>query len=410
MHGTCFYDDLLEKSIEIGSFLNFNNLNSISSKNLNMHHFINTGETKKLLSSQQVLENINNMVLVKYKKKDEMIENSECQLVQLKTNNLQKKREMHSLLLFIFFLFVTIITLSQILVMHSQSNSTNFYQIKIMQEELKQMDASIDKMLREKKFLPMNLWFALKQFNQNLKRFHKLLNQDIREKKKLNKSSIFEIELEKCKNVSLLISEDIYKKEQKAKGVYNTFLRPNNDSKYSWYSFVKDMFYKLKVNKASLTKSYQKFNKSYNNRNLTNNEKLLSLIMRDSTQEFIYCFEAILNFFFGETDAETYDSVVNTKYVEFARTIYKIINKIYSNKTSLQRINIDYYKQKLRYFVDKHKSIEKQIKLNQSICDSQPPNLCKLFKKNYCHGGCTAHLFLYLFNQHFRIKIIFLCF
>jgi hypothetical protein len=374
----CFCDDFLEKSIEIGSFINFNNLNSITSKNLNMHHFINTGETNKLLSSQQVLENINNMVLVKYKKKDEMIENSKCQLVQLKTNNLHKKREMHSLLLFIFFLFVTIITLSQILVMHSQSNSTNFYQIKMMQEELKQMDASIDKMLREKNFLPMNLWFALKQFNQNLKRFHKLLNQDKSGKKQLKKSSIFEVELEKCKNVSLLISEDIYKKEQKAKEVYKKFLRQNNDSKYSWYSFVQNLFYKLKVDDVSLTESYQKLNKSYNSQNLNNNERLLSLLMRDSTQEFIYCFEAILNYFFGEMDEEIYDSVVNTEY---ARTIERVINKIYTNKTNLQRINFDYYKQKLRYFVDKHKNIENQIKLNQPYCDPQPPNLCKLFLK-----------------------------
>jgi hypothetical protein len=127
------------------------------------------------------------------------------------------------------------------------------------------------------------------------------LNQDKSGKKQLKKSSIFEVELEKCKNVSLLISEDIYKKEQKAKEVYKKFLRQNNDSKYSWYSFVQNLFYKLKVDDVSLTESYQKLNKSYNSQNLNNNERLLSLLMRDSTQEFIYCFEAILNYFSWDT-------------------------------------------------------------------------------------------------------------
>ena len=46
-------------------------------------------------------------------------------------------------------LIITIITLSQILVMHNQTSNTNFHQIKLMQEELKLMDFSIDKMLKQ---------------------------------------------------------------------------------------------------------------------------------------------------------------------------------------------------------------------------------------------------------------------
>lgn len=86
-------------------------------------------------------------------------------------DDMQKKREIYSLFLFVFFLFVTIITLSQILVMHNQSHSSNFGQIKLMQEELKLMDATIDTMLKENRVLPMQVWYAMKQYNDNLKRF-----------------------------------------------------------------------------------------------------------------------------------------------------------------------------------------------------------------------------------------------
>lgn len=86
------------------------------------------------------------LVLIKYKSK---VDGSKL--------NLQKKREIHSLLFFIFFLFVTVITLSQIIVMHTQTSQSNFYQIKLMQEELKLMDASIDRMLKEKHVLPVQV-------------------------------------------------------------------------------------------------------------------------------------------------------------------------------------------------------------------------------------------------------------
>ena len=96
----------------------------------------------------------NGLVLIKYKKTVD----KDSGLESLKTSQLQKKREVYSLLLFIFFLFVTIITLSQILVMHNQTQNSNFYQIKLMQEELKLMDTSIDRMLKEKHVIPIQLW------------------------------------------------------------------------------------------------------------------------------------------------------------------------------------------------------------------------------------------------------------
>lgn len=86
-------------------------------------------------------------------------------------SHFQKKREVYSIFLFVFFLFVTVLTLSQILVFHNRIHSSNFGQIKLMQDELKLMDATIDTMLREKKVIPMQVWYALKQSNDNLKRF-----------------------------------------------------------------------------------------------------------------------------------------------------------------------------------------------------------------------------------------------
>jgi hypothetical protein len=87
-------------------------------------------------------------------------------------NSSQKKREFHSLIVFVFFLFITIITLSQILVMHNQTSNTNFYQIKLMQEELKLMDFSMDKMLKQNDVLPMQIWYSLKQYKDNIKKFN----------------------------------------------------------------------------------------------------------------------------------------------------------------------------------------------------------------------------------------------
>jgi hypothetical protein len=114
------------------------------------------------------------LVLIKYKQSLE-----ESSYNSLRASQLQKKREVQSLLLFIFFLFITIITLSQILVMHSHTNNSNFHQVKLMQEELKLMDASIDKMLKEKHVLPIQVWFALKQYNDNLRKFSRYMSEFI---------------------------------------------------------------------------------------------------------------------------------------------------------------------------------------------------------------------------------------
>jgi len=99
------FGNFLEKSIEIGSFINFNNITAIKMEYQSIIH-------------NQALEKSNNLILVKYEKrnKDNFNQNTDYrELIQVKTNALKKKREMHTLLLFIFLLFVIIITLSQIL-------------------------------------------------------------------------------------------------------------------------------------------------------------------------------------------------------------------------------------------------------------------------------------------------------
>ena len=45
--------------------------------------------------------------------------------------------------------------------MHNQTHSSNFGQIKLMQDELKLMDATIDTMLKERRVLPMEVWYAI---------------------------------------------------------------------------------------------------------------------------------------------------------------------------------------------------------------------------------------------------------
>ena len=139
------------------SLIKYNNINKNSFDKIQQQSINDTSINSTI--------NSDNIVLIKYKSSTNDDNNPN------KSNTLQRRREIHSLLIFIFFLFVTIITLSQILVMHSQTSNSNFYQIKMMQEELKLMDASIDKMLRERHVMPMTQWIALKQYNDNLKRF-----------------------------------------------------------------------------------------------------------------------------------------------------------------------------------------------------------------------------------------------
>jgi hypothetical protein len=160
------YDDFLQQSVECGSFINFNPP-AVAKVAVTPEKFAKL--LPPLTNSKNGVDlpiSKENEVEEEEEKKKGGNENDRDKLVLIKyksrqsddpRHSLQKRREFHSLLLFVFFLFVTIITLSQIIVMHSQTSQSNFYQIKLMQEELKLMDASIDRMLKEKHVLPMQV-------------------------------------------------------------------------------------------------------------------------------------------------------------------------------------------------------------------------------------------------------------
>lgn len=96
----------------------------------------------------------NDLLLIKYKKTDEGNEKMSNKTIG------SKRSEVYSLFLFIIFFLFVIIILSQILVMHNKNQSTNFLQIKTMQDDLKLMDKTIDTMLREKLVIPMQVWYV----------------------------------------------------------------------------------------------------------------------------------------------------------------------------------------------------------------------------------------------------------
>lgn len=162
------YDDFLQQSLECGSFINYKPVKTTTNtttNNRNSGRSQSGDEIKKesnemgilaespaVVSGQQQQQQ--QLVLIKYKNKNSAEGESGR---NGGGGGVQKRREIHSLLFFVFFLFVTIITLSQIIVMHSQTSQSSFYQIKLMQEELKLMDASIDRMLKERHVLPMQV-------------------------------------------------------------------------------------------------------------------------------------------------------------------------------------------------------------------------------------------------------------
>lgn len=154
------YEDFLQQSVETSSLINYkpvkkskikasnNEAAKCSTNNSSSSSDNRASECTETAAAAVASDGTSQLVLIKYKSKTDGADGS------MPAN---RKREIHSLLFFVFFLFVTIITLSQIIVMHSQTSQSNFYQIKLMQEELKLMDASIDRMLKERHVLPINV-------------------------------------------------------------------------------------------------------------------------------------------------------------------------------------------------------------------------------------------------------------
>jgi hypothetical protein len=75
----------------------------------------------------------------------------------------------------LFFLFLIVIILSQILVVHTSRYGANFSAMQKIQEELKQMDDSMEALLRDN-VLPIDKWRLLFHIQTYLYRFEYLFN------------------------------------------------------------------------------------------------------------------------------------------------------------------------------------------------------------------------------------------
>jgi len=166
-------------------------------------------------------------------------------------------RDIPPILILLFFLFLIVITLSQILVVHTSRYGANFSSMQKVQEELKQMDESMEALLRDN-VLPIDKWRLLFHIQTYLSRFEDLFdsfnnnsdviinnrtNINIKQllKPLLNKSNEFLLRensshylMKNVKRVQNQLkaiideNEDSQWKRQKAK---NDYLRDNNKNK-----------------------------------------------------------------------------------------------------------------------------------------------------------------------------------
>lgn len=85
------------------------------------------------------------------------------------------RRDIPPILILLFFLFLIVITLSQILVVHTSRYGTNFSTMQKLQEELKLMDESMEVLLRDH-VLPIDKWRLLFHIQSYLTRFEDLFH------------------------------------------------------------------------------------------------------------------------------------------------------------------------------------------------------------------------------------------
>lgn len=281
-----------------------------------LHQSFETGAFFKPLSNDQ-------LVLIKYKNAAD----SDSGANSLRASQLQKRREIKSLLLFVFFLFVTIITLSQILVMHSSTSSSNFNQIKLMQEELKLMDLSIDRMLKEKHVLPIQTWIALKKYNENIKIFSSYMEN-------LNES---------------------------------IFLSHENTSECE-HILKLNFFYSLNDNENTKTSNLSKV--------LNEIDKKLNKF----SNKTISCLKPLLLNLLQSLNKK-YSNLHEQNYKQFAKlNRINVINetlKYFRNRSSI----IEKYQpvRDLDVLMDRYQKTRLNQRSNLSLCDPQPPVLCKYF-------------------------------
>ncbi|CAF3442465.1 unnamed protein product [Rotaria sp. Silwood1] len=121
------------------------------------------------------------------------------------------RRDIPPILVLVFFLFLIIIILSQILVVHTSRYGTNFSTMQKTQEELKQMDESMETILH-KNVLPINKWRLLFHIQTYLYRFEYFFNlfndQNNSTNENLNQTKIY-FHIKKNLNQS----DEIFKQE-----------------------------------------------------------------------------------------------------------------------------------------------------------------------------------------------------
>jgi len=130
------------------------------------------------------------------------------------------RRDIPPIFILAFFLFLIIIILSQILVVHSSRYETNFSAMQKIQGELKEMDESMEKILRNN-VLPVDKWRLLFHLQTYLNRFEYLFDLFNNETNSTNENfnqTIIQFHMEKFINKS----NKILKQENK-----NSYLRDN---------------------------------------------------------------------------------------------------------------------------------------------------------------------------------------
>lgn len=304
--------------------------------------------------------NDDDVVLFKYNKL-----NDDLNLNALKAKQIQKRREIRSVLLFVFFLFVTILTLSQILVMHSQKNNSNFNQIKLMQEELKLMDYTIDKMLRENNVLPMQIWYSLKQYNDNLKKFSNLMNElnyfsSSNLTTTTNTSNSVDDLLNDLAICNNNLSQHLIQLIQSETSITNNQTAVSNENKA-----IKTTYY------DNLELLLKDFLKNINSTNSTSS----------SQHEYKCIHNVLLAFYylFNEQFSEFYENNFQLRQILLNRT--EFFNQTFRSflKSNIHSINNSYLLSNIKVPIrDLKKKFDSNyiLRSTDNLCDAQPPILC----------------------------------
>ena len=128
------------------------------------------------------------------------------------TSNLLR-RDIPPILILLFFLFLIVITLSQILVVHTSRYGANFSTMQKIQEELKQMDESMEVLLRDH-VLPIDKWRLLFHIQTYLYRFEDLFE------------SFHNISDELTKNITAITHDDRNQTGAMTQGRLKQWLKP----------------------------------------------------------------------------------------------------------------------------------------------------------------------------------------